>query len=242
MIFKKIISVFSRQSSNRKEIIRQKLSELDRYIQSQNQQGKKISRKHFKDESADNTSLRRHERKRRGDSIQESQDFQYERFPFKLLMPVKEQLNFFQTPSSKKERIWINGIDPKNMRIMNSKEQPIQFAFRGSDGEIYRFLMKRESSSNTDVRKESRVIDMIDYLDQILKNDSITKKFKLTMRSYVIISLTRNVNLVEWVEGTNTLKNLIVSKDPELMSRKIVITDDKKFFPEAFRKVFKTVG
>jgi phosphatidylinositol kinase/protein kinase (PI-3 family) len=124
---------------------------------------------------------------------------------------------------------------------MKSKERPVRFAFKGSDGDKYYFLMKREESGNTDVRKESRVIDMIDYLGNILKHDKECWQFGLSMRSYVIVSMSRRMNLVEWVEGTNTLKNIIIKKDSDLMSRKYLQFEKNKLLTRSFDKFLNNV-
>lgn len=125
---------------------------------------------------------------------------------------------------------------------MKSKERPVRFGFIGSDGQTYHFLMKREQSRNTDVRKESRVVDMIDYLAHILRQDRTARGLGLSARSYVIISLTRTVNLVEWVEGTSTLKNLVLARDPDIMSRKLLKFEKNQLLESAFNRILDKVG
>lgn len=93
--------------------------------------------------------------------------------------------------------------------IMRSKEKPVRIALRGSDGREYYFLVKKEMEKYGDVRKESRIVEAIDYINHIFWADPRTKKLGLRMRTYSIVSLTKSLNLVEWVDNTQTLKSVV---------------------------------
>jgi phosphatidylinositol kinase/protein kinase (PI-3 family) len=125
---------------------------------------------------------------------------------------------------------------------MKSKEKPVKFGFIGSDKRTYYFLMKKEPSENTDVRKESRVIDMIDYLDNILQNDESTESLGLSMKSYSIVSLTRTINLVEWVDKSSTLKTIIFNYDKDIMSRNLLQLDGKKLMQFSLKQFLEKVS
>ena len=69
------------------------------------------------------------------------------------------------------------------------------------------FLLKTEK--NGDVRKESRTIDFLNYLNTLLRNESSTSFRNLNLETFSIISLTKIVGLVEWCENTSTVKTLV---------------------------------
>ena len=60
-----------------------------------------------------------------------------------------------------------------------------------------------------DVRKESRTVELIDFINQLLQNSNFAVQRDFNMQSYMIIPLARNVGMVEWVEQTITLKKII---------------------------------
>lgn len=49
---------------------------------------------------------------------------------------------------------------------MNSKEKPIKVIIMGSDDKPYNFMLKHELRS--DVRKESRFVEFIQYINELL--------------------------------------------------------------------------
>lgn len=102
--------------------------------------------------------------------------------------------------------VYITGLD-ESMERIPSKEQPLKIAFKCSDGIVRSYLLKYEPKS--DVRKESRTIEFINYLNFLLKNDDETYARGIEVPSYYIVPLTKRLSLVEWCESTMTIKNIV---------------------------------
>ena len=43
----------------------------------------------------------------------------------------------------------------------------------------------------------------------MLENDAEARKRNLRLRTYAIVPLSRNTGLIEWIQNTNTLKNIV---------------------------------
>lgn len=72
--------------------------------------------------------------------------------------------------------------------------------FKCSDGSDKHFMLKLEKK---EVKVEEYVMDMINFFNSILK-----QKFDFKMISYSIISLSKEIALIEWIDETRTLKGL----------------------------------
>ena len=104
-------------------------------------------------------------------------------------------------------------LDSK-VSIMASKERPkkITFICRYQEGGEYKsklvpFLLKNEPKG--DVRKESRTIEMVHFMNEILRKSGLTSGHKLKMKTFSIIPLCGRSGLCEWVEDTDTIKRIV---------------------------------
>lgn len=91
--------------------------------------------------------------------------------------------------------------------IMHSKEKPKKIEIMGNDGQTYNFLLKCDKFG--DLRKEQRFIDFAVLCNKMLENDAEARKRNLRLRTYAIVPLSRNTGLIEWIQNTNTLKNIV---------------------------------
>ena len=57
--------------------------------------------------------------------------------------------------------------------------------------------------------KESRFIDFANFVNVILENEQEAKKRSLSMKTYAICPLTIKTGLIEWIDNTDTKKNII---------------------------------
>lgn len=90
---------------------------------------------------------------------------------------------------------------------MHSKEKPKKIGILGSDGSNYNFLLKCDKYG--DLRKEQRFIDFAVLCNKMLENDAEARKRNLRLRTYAIVPLSRNTGLIEWIQSTQTLKNVV---------------------------------
>jgi serine/threonine-protein kinase ATR len=100
----------------------------------------------------------------------------------------------------------VQSFMPK-VTIMHSKEKPKKIEILGSDGAHYNFLLKCDKYG--DLRKEQRFIDFAVLCNKMLENDAESRKRNLRLRTYAIVPLSRNTGLIEWIQNTNTLKNIV---------------------------------
>jgi len=93
------------------------------------------------------------------------------------------------------------------VNIMHSKEKPKKIEILGSDGNKYNFLLKCDKYG--DLRKEQRFIDFAVLCNKMLEGDAESRKRNLRLRTYAIVPLSRNTGLIEWIQNTSTLKNIV---------------------------------
>lgn len=92
---------------------------------------------------------------------------------------------------------------------MHTKAAPVKITITGSDGKDRFFLCKYDRSS--DMRKESRVGSIIDYINRLLSMCPDTKRLKLRLPAYSIFNIGSDCGIVEWVDGTLTLKTIFLN-------------------------------
>lgn len=85
----------------------------------------------------------------------------------------------------------------QKLDIMVSKERPKKIGIRGSDNQVYNFLLKYDQYG--DLRKEQRFIEFANLCNKMLMNDSEARIRNLKMRTYSIVPLSRNTGLIEWI-------------------------------------------
>ena len=69
---------------------------------------------------------------------------------------------------------------------MNSLARPSQIRIIGSDGKWYKFLVKQEKSG--DLRKESRVMEFCNVVNQILRRHPEAKRRNLSIRTFGVVT------------------------------------------------------
>lgn len=131
-----------------------------------------------------------------------------------IMMPLR-RLIFPHYPSKRDSNDQFNPFPDNPIYMVNminhfeekmSKEKPKVIRFEGSDKKTYSFLIKHEPES--DVRKESRIMDFIEYLNFMLKTDEHTKDQNFHLRTYAILPLSSKVNLIEFLENSEILTDI----------------------------------
>ena len=92
--------------------------------------------------------------------------------------------------------------------VFNSKQHPRKLYITGNDGVKYYFLLK----ANEDTRLDERVMQLFEYISQIMSHFSNPKNnknqdiiSKMTISTYKVIPLSGKVGIIGWVKNCKTV-------------------------------------
>jgi serine/threonine-protein kinase mTOR len=103
------------------------------------------------------------------------------------------------------------------MEVLSTKQHPRKLATFGSDGQMYRFLLK----GHEDLRQDERVMQLFGLVNTLLSSEFETSREYLSIQKYSVIPLAPNSGLIGWVPHCDTLHGLIRSYRD---ARKIPVT------------------
>ncbi|OHT05528.1 PIKK family atypical protein kinase [Tritrichomonas foetus] len=89
--------------------------------------------------------------------------------------------------------------------IINSKQRPRRISLRGTDGNLYSFLLK----PNEDTRLDERVMQLFTYISDVIKASDVPLASNLCLTAYRVVPLSKKVGLIGWVTDTQTLFEVI---------------------------------
>ena len=92
-----------------------------------------------------------------------------------------------------------------SFNVLNSKKRPRKASIIGNDGNEYKYLLK----GNEDLRLDQRVMQLFHLINTQIYYDYSLTTYGMNIRTYVIIPLSSNVGLIQWVEGSDTFQSLI---------------------------------
>ena len=93
-----------------------------------------------------------------------------------------------------------------HMEVLLSKQRPRKMHIHGSDGNVYKFLLK----GHEDLRLDERVMQLFGLTNALLQSDSATAmKTALQIQRYPVIPLNSNAGLIGWVDNCDTLHSLV---------------------------------
>lgn len=92
------------------------------------------------------------------------------------------------------------------MIIQHSLQKPRRISIIGSDGAIYKILCK----PNDDVRKDARLMDFTSVIDKLLTRVDAASRRHLRITTYNVQPINEDCGLIEWVDGAEPMKNIIV--------------------------------
>jgi FKBP12-rapamycin complex-associated protein len=104
----------------------------------------------------------------------------------------------------KQPQVFISGFYDI-LELMASKRKPRRMKIFGSDGKSYDFLLK----GHEDLRQDERVMQSLTLVNTLLKKNENTVKKNLSIITYPVIPLSTNIGLLGWVQGCDTLQQLI---------------------------------
>ena len=89
--------------------------------------------------------------------------------------------------------------------VISSKQRPRRMTMLGSNGTLYRFLLK----GHEDLRQDERVMQLFGLINVCLDNDRSAKARGLSIVRYSVLPLSNNSGLIGWVENCDTISQLI---------------------------------
>lgn len=132
---------------------------------------------------------------------------------------------------------FITGFDD-TVDIMASLQKPRKLTIHGNNGRRYPFLCK----PNDDLRKDARLMDFDSIINKVLQSDSESRRRKLLVRTYAVVTLNEECGLIEWVPNTVGLRpilsKLYSSRTPAIP----LYTHELKVFMEEGRAKPKEAG
>jgi serine/threonine-protein kinase mTOR len=108
------------------------------------------------------------------------------------------------TYQSGKPVVRISSFEPV-FTVIPSKQRPRRMSLRGSDGQLYTYLLK----GHEDIRQDERVMQLFGLVNTLLGNDTESFKRHLNIQRFPAIPLSQNSGLLGWVPNSDTLHNLI---------------------------------
>lgn len=103
------------------------------------------------------------------------------------------------------EIVSIQSFD-STFRLVGGVNVPKKANCKGSDGKSYPQLIK----GNDDLRQDAVMEQVFEMVNNLLKQNPVTRKRSLRIRTYKVIPLSPNAGLLEWVENTLPLRMYLV--------------------------------
>ncbi|XP_066122188.1 DNA-dependent protein kinase catalytic subunit isoform X1 [Saccopteryx bilineata] len=118
----------------------------------------------------------------------------------------------------------IAGFDER-VKAMASIRKPKRIIIRGHDEREYPFLVK----GGEDLRQDQRIEQLFEVMNVILSGDAACSQRNMQLKIYHVIPMTSRLGLIEWIENTFTLKELLLSNMSQ--EEKAAYTSDPKAPP-----------
>ncbi|NIG58597.1 DNA-dependent protein kinase catalytic subunit isoform X1 [Pontoporia blainvillei] len=100
----------------------------------------------------------------------------------------------------------IAGFDER-VKVMASLRRPMRIVVRGHDEREYTFLVK----GGEDLRQDQRICQLLQVMNGVLARDAACSQRGLQVTTYRVVPMTSRLGLIEWIESTCTLKELLLS-------------------------------
>uniref|UniRef100_A0A2K6EWI3 DNA-dependent protein kinase catalytic subunit n=1 Tax=Propithecus coquereli TaxID=379532 RepID=A0A2K6EWI3_PROCO len=100
----------------------------------------------------------------------------------------------------------IAGFDER-VKVMASIRKPKRIVIRGHDEREHPFLVK----GGEDLRQDQRLEQLFQVMNVILSRDAACSQRDMQLRTYRVVPMTSRLGLIEWIENTITLKDLLLN-------------------------------
>lgn len=123
---------------------------------------------------------------------------------FDITLPTSVQALKYHNPFPSTSRVTINRFDNR-VDVLSSMQQPRHLYLRGSNGQTYSILCK----PNDDLRKDAKLMEFTTMVDHLLRKDYESEQRKLHIKTYAVIPLNENYGIIEWVENSRTMRDIL---------------------------------
>ncbi|KAK9480237.1 hypothetical protein V1514DRAFT_359878 [Lipomyces japonicus] len=132
--------------------------------------------------------------------------------PCDLVIPVKENTMVvwptkYTSNGYAPFRSWpdtIEGISDK-IEILKSLQAPKKIQMKSNKGRTFTLLCKPKD----DLRKDARLMELNNTINYLLRNDVESSQRNLNILTYAVTPLSERSGLIEWVNDTKTLRDLL---------------------------------
>ncbi|XP_077344341.1 serine/threonine-protein kinase ATR isoform X2 [Lithobates pipiens] len=100
---------------------------------------------------------------------------------------------------------YIAGFDDA-VEILPSLQKPKKISLKGSDGKSYIMMCKPKD----DLRKDCRLMEFNSLINKCLRKDAESRRRELHIRTYAVIPLNDECGIIEWVNNTAGLRNILI--------------------------------
>ncbi|XP_040283994.1 serine/threonine-protein kinase ATR isoform X1 [Bufo bufo] len=100
---------------------------------------------------------------------------------------------------------YIAGFDDV-VEILASLQKPKKISLKGSDGKSYIMMCKPKD----DLRKDCRLMEFNSLINKCLRKDAESRRRELHIRTYAVIPLNDECGIIEWVNNTAGLRNILI--------------------------------
>ncbi|XP_028587032.2 serine/threonine-protein kinase ATR isoform X1 [Podarcis muralis] len=92
------------------------------------------------------------------------------------------------------------------VEILSSLQKPKKITLNGSDGKSYIMMCKPKD----DLRKDCRLMEFNSLINKCLRKDAESRRRELHIRTYAVIPLNEECGIIEWVNNTAGLRNILI--------------------------------
>nr|XP_008104413.1 PREDICTED: serine/threonine-protein kinase ATR isoform X1 [Anolis carolinensis] len=92
------------------------------------------------------------------------------------------------------------------VEILPSLQKPKKITLKGSDGKSYIMMCKPKD----DLRKDCRLMEFNSLINKCLRKDAESRRRELHIRTYAVIPLNEECGIIEWVNNTSGLRNILI--------------------------------
>ncbi|XP_048223408.1 DNA-dependent protein kinase catalytic subunit [Perognathus longimembris pacificus] len=100
----------------------------------------------------------------------------------------------------------ISGFDER-VSVMASLRKPKRLVVRGHDAREHPLLVK----GGEDLRQDQRVQQLCQVMNGVLARDAACSQRSLRLHTYRVVPMTSRLGVIEWIENTVTLKELLLT-------------------------------
>eukprot|EP00048_Salpingoeca_helianthica_P009248 m.132741 g.132741 ORF g.132741 m.132741 type:complete len:3967 (+) comp14817_c0_seq1:97-11997(+) len=113
-------------------------------------------------------------------------------------------------PPQRDAKVWIENFAP-DVLVLTSIRRPKRITIRASNEKTYMYLVK----GGEDLRLDQRIEQLFVLMNTILAQDPACAQRALSIRTYTVLPMSPRVGVIEWVQHSRTLKDVITGQLPE---------------------------